>query len=327
MASRYIRDTVLLAKKETTYGTDAVPTGAANAVAISNVRITPLQAQFVPRDLIRQWFGASEELISTYNKAVSFEVEAVGSGTAGEAPAWSDLMKACGWAETVTETFDVRYKPVTNNQDAASIYVYDSGVLHKLLGAKGMVAISLPLGGIPKLKFSFLGIDGGDTAAAPAGVTYAGYQPPQVVNDQFTGDIVLGATLSALGTTPELTGGTQYPSTGLELDMGIKAEYIPLLGSQSVEITDRKAKGQIRLDATAAQEVAFMQAIKDGTLQSLGILHGTVVGRRFGVFGERAQLIAPSKEEIQGKRLIGLDVNFLPTDATGNDEITLVTSF
>lgn len=327
MPSRYIRDTVILAKKENAYGTDAIPTGAANAVAVSNVRITPLQAQFVPRDLIRQWFGASEELISTFNKAVSFDVEAVGSGTAGTAPAWSDLMKASAWAETVTATFDVRYKPVTNNQDSASMYVYDSGVLHKLLGAKGMVAISLPLGGIPKLRFSFLGIDGGDTAASPAGVSYAAYQPPQVVTDQFTGDIVLGATLSAAGAAPTLTAGTQYPSTGLELDMGIKAEYIPLLGSQSVEITDRKAKGQIRLDATAAQEVAFMQAIKDGTLQSLGILHGTVVGRKFGVFGARAQILAPSKEEIQGKRLIGLDVNFLPSDTEGNDEVTLITSF
>ena len=44
MATRYIRQTVILAKIETVSGTDAVPTGAANALLISNMNITPLEA-------------------------------------------------------------------------------------------------------------------------------------------------------------------------------------------------------------------------------------------------------------------------------------------
>lgn len=326
MPSRYIRDTVILAKTETVYGTDVLPTGAANAIAVANVNINPLNAQFVDRDLLRAYFGASEQLIASYNKTVSFEVEAVGSGTAGTAPAWGPLLRACGFAEVLTATERVTYKPITNSQESASMYVYDSGVLHKLLGVRGAVTVGMSIGGIPKLKFSFIGIDGGDTASTPSGVSIATFQPPQVVTNQFTGSLTLGCTLAAPGAVPSLTGGTPYPSTGLEIDVGIKAEHIPLIGSESVDITDRKAKGKIKIDMSAAQEVAMYATIKAGTLQGLGMLHGTSAGKRFGVFAPAAQIITPSKDEVSGKRLMGYDVVFTPS-ATGNDELQIVTSF
>jgi hypothetical protein len=325
MASRYIRDTVILAKLETVYGTDIVPTGAANAMLVKNVRITPINADYVSRDLLRNYFGASDELLSTFNKMVTFDVEAVGGG-AGIAPAWSPLIRSCAWSETITATERVTYKPITNSQESSSMYVYDSGVLHKFLGTRGGVSFSLGLGGIPTMSYSFLAIDGGDTAATPSGVSYTNFLQPQVVTDQFSGDLTIGATLAAPGTAPSLTGGTIYPSKGLMVDMGIKASYIPLLGGQSVEITDRKATGKITLDLTAAQEVTFNGTVTAGTLQSVGMLHGTVVGRRFGIFAPTGQLKNPQKDEQDGKRLMTYDLTFPPTSA-GNDEITVVTSF
>jgi hypothetical protein len=171
MANRYIRDTTILAKIEATSGTDSVPTGAANAMAVSNVKITPLNAQFVSRDLLRNYFGISEQLISSYNKLITFDVEAVGSGTAGTAPAWSPLIRACGFAETLVAAERAEYKPITNGQESCSIYAYDSGALHKFLYCKGGPQISLGLGGIPKISYSFVAIDGGDSAATPAGVS------------------------------------------------------------------------------------------------------------------------------------------------------------
>jgi hypothetical protein len=323
-ASRYIRDTVVLAKIETVYGTDSLPTGAANAMQVSNVRMTPLNAQFVSRDLMRQYFGASEELISFYNKMVSFDVEAVGR-TAGVAPAWAPLIRAAGWSETLTATERAVYSPITNGQEAASMYVYDSGVLHKLLGARGGVNISMGLGGIPKLTFSFIAIDGGDTAATASSVSYANFQVPEVINNLFTGDLTMGATLTAPGVAPSFTGGTTFPSTGLEIDMGIKPEFIPLLGQETVEITDRKAKGKIKLDLTAAQEISNYATIKAGTLQSVGLMHGSVAGRKFGVFCPAAQIIVPTKAEMSGKRMMEYDLVLCPL--AGNDEVQIVTSW
>lgn len=324
MANRYIRDTVVLAKIETTYGTDAVPAGA-QAMLVSNVRITPINANYVSRALIRPFFGASEQLISTFNKLVSFDVEAVGAGTAGTPPAWGPLLRACGFAETATATTVVSYKPITNSQEAITLYVYDSGVLHKFLGARGGVSFDMGLGGIPKMTFSFVAVDGGDTAGTPAGMVYTGFQQPQVVADQFTGSLTLGGTLSAANVAPSITGGQVYPSKGLTADMGIKATYIPLLDGQSVEITDRQASGKITVDATAAQEIALAGNVTQGTLQTLALIHGTVVGRKFGLMFPAAQLTNPQKDEQDGKRLLSYDCTFTPS--AGNDEVTVVTSF
>lgn len=323
--SRYIRDTVIACKSEVTYGVDPIPTGAANAIQLNNVKITPLNAQFVPRELLRNYFGISEQLIASYNKLVSFDVEAVGSGTAGTAPAWGPLLRACGFAELLTPTERAEYTPITNNQESVTIYVYDSGVLHKLLGAKGAVSFSLGLGGIPKMSFAFVALDGGDSAATPSGVSYSAFQLPQVVQDAFTGNLILGGAYTAIGAAPAITGGTPYPSTGLEVDMGIKAEHIPLLGGESVEITDRQAKGKIKVSATAAEEIALYSTIKAGSSQSVGLMHGSVVGRRFGIFGAAAQIIMPNKDEMQGKRMMSYDLVLNPS--LGNDEVTIVTSF
>ena len=62
---RYARNALILAKVETTAGVDAVPTGAANALLVANLTINPLKANNVSRDLIRPFFGGSEQLVGT----------------------------------------------------------------------------------------------------------------------------------------------------------------------------------------------------------------------------------------------------------------------
>ncbi|MGE0329692.1 MAG: hypothetical protein AB7P37_03255 [Ramlibacter sp.] len=326
MADRFIRDTVVAAKIHSDYATDPVPAGGANAMQVSNLRITELDAQYVPRDLIRGFFGGDEELMSFYKKLVSFDVEAVGSGTAGTAPAWGPLLRACGWAQTLTASERATYTPVTNSQEAVGIYVDDSGVLHKLLGARGTVSINMTLGTIPKLSFAFVALDGGSAAGTLSGVDFSAFMTPQVVQNAFTGDLTLGCTLKAPGEVPALVNGDAYPSTGIEIDTGVRAEHIPLLGSETVPITGRDVKGKIKMDVTVAQQAALYDAIKATTLNSLGLIHGTVVGRRFGIFGGQVQFKSPTVEDMQGKRMSGYDLGFKPTQA-GNDELTIVTSF
>ena len=49
--ARYVRNTVVLAKVESTYGTDSTPTGTANSMLVSNLSINPLNAGNVDRAL------------------------------------------------------------------------------------------------------------------------------------------------------------------------------------------------------------------------------------------------------------------------------------
>ena len=95
------RKSLLLAKSESTYGTDISPAGT-DAVLVRSLEVTPIEADTVSRELIRPYLGGSEQLLANAHVSVTFAVELVGSGTAATAPRFSSLLKACGMAETIT---------------------------------------------------------------------------------------------------------------------------------------------------------------------------------------------------------------------------------
>lgn len=315
--SRYVRKSAILAKIETAYGTDASPTGAANAILVSNQNINPLNAQNVDRDLIRNHFGASEQLVGSAYVEISFDVEIQSSGTAGTAPAFGPLLRASGMAETVTALSRVEYNPITNGMESATVYYYSDGALHKLLGARGSYDIKMNVSQRPVFSFRFIGIDGGVTAAANPSLTLSAFKTPAVVTDPNTEDLLLGCTYSA----GALSGGTAYVSQGLEISSGIDVQFIPLLGEEKVEITNRAMTGKVALELTAAQEVTFMTNVKANTTQSIGLQHGSAAGYISILYAPKGQLINPSKVDVNGLLLNGYDVRLVP-DA-GNDELYL----
>ena len=79
--SRYTRNTTILAKAESSYGVDIIPTGAANAILVSEADFNA-NYNNVSRNLIRSFMGASEELDGTKHNAMNFSVELQGGGTA-----------------------------------------------------------------------------------------------------------------------------------------------------------------------------------------------------------------------------------------------------
>jgi hypothetical protein len=93
------RKRLLLAEIESTYGTDPNP-GGADAVLVRDLNITPVQSDVVSRDLVRPYLGASEQLLANTRVECTFSVEMAGSGTAGTAPRFGSVLKACGLAET-----------------------------------------------------------------------------------------------------------------------------------------------------------------------------------------------------------------------------------
>ena len=101
-------------KAETTYGTDSTPTGTANAILVRNLEITPIQADAVERELIRGYMGNFEVLLANQRVEVTFDVEMAASGTAGTAPKWGPIMKACGNSETVVANTRVTYAPISS---------------------------------------------------------------------------------------------------------------------------------------------------------------------------------------------------------------------
>jgi hypothetical protein len=318
--ARFIKKTVILVKIETTSGTDAVPTGAANAIQAMDLSITPLDASNIDTGINTPWFGNSPSLVGTASVKCSFSVLLAGAGTAATAPAWSALMLACASAETtgLLTPNRVEYLPATDALKTATIYWYDDGLLHKLTGCFGNVKLSAKSGGAPKLTFDFTGIDSGVSAVPNATATLTGWKVPVAITKANVTDILLGCTYAA----GALSGGVSYNSTGLTLDWGNEVAFAPMLTTEQVVLGDRKVTGSLSVELSAAQEVTQMAAVKANTLQGVGFVIGTVTGNKIMLHMPSVQLINPKKEDFNGMRLIGFDLRALPV--AGNDEVRIV---
>jgi hypothetical protein len=314
---RFIRNTVITAKIETTVGTDAAPVGT-DAVLVSDLQPLQLDAQNVDRNLYRGFFGGSEQLVATMFKRLSFSVELAGAAAAATVPAWDALMQACGFAVASLATPSrVEYTPISSNLKSCTIYYYDDGVLHKMVGCYGNWSLDAPVQGIPKIRFDFVGIDGGDSATANVTPTLTQWKKPVTMVKANLVDMTAGAAYSA-GT---LTGGTTYPSQGLSLDGGNVVNFTPLCSQEAIDLSDRSVQGKVVFDLTAAQEVSNLALVKSNATTAYGFTIGTVTGNKILIHMPAVQLVNPSKAEVNGRRLIGYDLRVVPV--AGNDEIRI----
>lgn len=317
---RLIRKTVILVKPETTAGVDAVPTGAANAIQAMDMTITPLDAANIDTNVMAPWFGNSVSLVGSASVKCSFSVLLAGAGLAATAPAWGALMLGCGNAETtgLLTPNRVEYLPATDSLKTVTIYWYDDGLLHKLIGCFGNVKLSAKSGEAPKLTFDFTGLDAGVIATTNATAVLTGWKVPVGITKANVTDVLLGCTYA----TGALTGGVSYNSTGLSLDWGNAVAFAPMLTTEQVVMTDRKVSGTVSLELSAAQEVTQMAAVKANTLTGLGFVIGTASGNKIMLHLPSVQLLSPKKEDFNGMRLIGFDLRALPV--AGNDEVRIV---
>lgn len=315
--ARYVRQTAVLLELESTYATDPIPTAGADALLASDLTYPEYVANNVDRANIKPFFGNNENLVGTEHQTCGFSLELAGSGTAGTAPAWGKALRSCGFAEDVQAAY-VAYTPITDNLPSCTKYWYDSGVFHKFTGSRGSVQPSIKVGEIPKLKFNFMGLYNVLTAVAVPAVTLSMWTKPLVASKANTLKLTLGAAYAA----GAITGGTEYCSTGIDADVANQLVFTPMIGCETVDITDRKPKLNFMLELTAAQEVTFMAAVRANTLQAVSLVHGTVAGNIVLLHMPKVQLINPKKADLNGLRLISFEGVITP-DA-GNDEIVLV---
>lgn len=308
-----IRNAIILAKKELTYGSDAAPLGA-NAIAVRNLSVTPQQAEFASRDLIRPYYGASEQLPTSISAQIEFEVELQASGSAGVAPGWGPCLRACGFAETITTSTSVVYAPVSSGFESLSL-VYSLGsesgsrLLHKVLGARGTVSFQINAKGIPVMKYRFLGLYSAvqDSAAALT-PDFSAFQTPSPANSVNT-------------PTFELHGVTS-PMSEFSLDVANTLVYRALIGGESVKLTDRKPAGSTTFEVTSVATKDWWNIARNATLGSLSLIHGTIEGKIIELASDRVQLSNPQYKDDNGVAMLQMATAFIP-GSVGNDELTI----
>lgn len=318
--ARYNRNMVLLAKVETTSGTEEVPSASTDGVLIAEqVDVTPMDITYAERNLLLPYFGGSQSLIATMNTRVSFQCEIAGSGTAGTAAAWGPLMQGCASAEaSLSSPSRVENTPVSTGLKSLTLYLYDDGVLHKLIGSMGNARLVMRIGETPKFQFDFLGSYTAVSAEALPTPTLTAWKVPLPMAKANVVDVTLGCTYAA----GALSGGTAFPSTGLEVDIGNRAVFLTNLSNERAEITDRATTCNFELELTAAQEVTAAAAMVSNATTGLGFTINGASGSKIIVFLPQIQRTAMRKVNRDGVRFIGFDAKSVPV--AGNDEWRLV---
>jgi hypothetical protein len=97
------RNALLMAKIETTSGTFVTLAASTDAIRVRNVSVSP-QTNNQANDSLTSSLDALPDLIGGMSMDVNFEFFIKGSGVAGTSPEWGKIMRACGWAETLTAT-------------------------------------------------------------------------------------------------------------------------------------------------------------------------------------------------------------------------------
>ncbi len=297
----------VLAKVETTYGTDAVPTGASNAILLKNVTITPMEAEAKTRDLVRETLGAQAHALVNLHVTLECEVELAGAGAAGTAPGYGALLRACALAETINAGTDVQYDPVSSSEESVSIYFNLAGTQHKMLGTRGTVAHTIEAGEVPLMRFRFTGLWADPTAVALPTTDVSAFQKPLHVSN---------------ANTPTFTVHTYAAiMRRLELDLANEIVHRDLVGSESVNFVDRAGSGSTSIEAVALGTKDFFSIAEAETRAALQLVHGTTAGNICQVDAPKVQLLNPAYEEDRGIAM--LNMNLVLTPDSGDDEFKL----
>jgi len=305
--SKQTNQSIILLKSEVTYGTDATPTGAANALLVTDADVSPLEGEYKARNLLDGFLGAKPEILAGKHVKCSFKVEMAGAGAAGTAPAYGPALLACGFAETIQAAVDVKYDPVSGSYGSATLYFFKDGTRHVLSGARGNVSIEFGAGEIPYFKFDFTGLYVDPSEVAMPVPTLSGFTAPIEGSNSNSPTFTLHGYAAIM--------------KSLNFDIGNQVNYRNLVGAEEVTISDRQGSGSVSIEAPAVTTKDFFTLANSAALAPLQLVHGTAAGNIVQIDAPKIQIKAPSYGDDNGTVMLNMDL--IPTPSTGDDELSI----
>ena len=302
------RKRLIQVKKESTYGTDATPVGT-DALLVRNLEITPVEAEVVSRDLIRNYLGNSPQLLANTRVSITFQVEMAASGTAGTAPRFGSILQACGMSETIVASTSVSYAPVSSAFSSASIYFNNDGIRHIMTGCRGSFTLTAEVGQIPTIDFTMVGVYNAPTDTALPSTTYSAQASPLIFKQGNTSAFSFFSYSGCL--------------QSVSFDMANETVYRELVGcSKEVLITNRAPSGTVMIEAPALATKDFFALSQTETTGNLTFLHGTTAGNRVTFTASQCDVGNPTYADQDGVQMLNIPIVAVPSTA-GNDELAL----
>lgn len=305
------RKRLLLAKLETTVGTDPTPVVGSDAILVRNIEVTPLEVDTVNRELIRPFLGQADQLLAQQRVLINFEVELAGSGSAGTAPAYGPLLQACRCTETVVSSTSVTYAP---NSDATpksvTIYFNNDGVLHKATGCRGTFTLNAEVGAIPFISFEMTGVFNAPSDVSISAPTYANQAAPLVFKNGNSSSFQVFS----------YSGAVQ----SLSFELANEVIYRELVGgTKSIDVVNRAPSGECVIEATTISTKDFFTAATGSSTGNLTFQHGSTAGNIVTFTAGQIDLGGPSYSDQDGIQMLTLPYIATPTSA-GNNEFQIV---
>jgi len=316
------RRSVVLAKIESNYGTDASP-GTADAILCTAPSVTPA-GDLLTRDFVRSSISPYPHVIGAKTVEVTFDTEIKGSGTNSSTstsdiiPEIGVLLRACGLSETVTysstsgtpATFSdltAAYQPVSTNFESATIYVYFDGVLHKVVGCRGTAVFTLDAGAFPRISWTFRGLYQDVVDASMVTGEYDDTQPPIVES--------LGLKLDSY--SPKVQSITiDLANTLTEIRDVNESEAM-----REITITNRDTNGRINPEMELVATYDFFGIWKNATKKSLSCTIGSTGGNKIIISCPTIQENSLAYADRDGIR--ALDIPIKLASESGDNEITI----
>ena len=302
-----MKSTIVMVKGEgANYGVDAVPTGVLNAMLLTDVQLQPMEGEDVSRNLTLPYMGAQETFVTAVRAVLTGSFELVGSGTAGTAPAWDPMLRACAAAQVVTANTSVEYNPVSGEHESVSIHVQIGPWRHILLGAKGNGVVTVNANGIPVCRVTLTGLFVTPADQARPVVDFSKFQKPQVATK---------------ANTPGLTiAGIPFIMRSYEFNMGNDVQPRMLVGAERIVIVDRAETLRTTVEAVPYQTYnPFVRALNN-TITPVQLQHGTAAGKRVTITHPGAIQQRPGGIE-NNQNVAEWPLGFVPLPvSTGNDQ-------
>ena len=310
-AAKKWRKKIFLFKIEATYGTDAAPTPAANAILATDVKFQPMEGADVNRDLDLPYLGGQGTIPNELHAKFSFKVELAPSGTAGTAPAWGPLLRACACAQVINAGVSVVYNPITDAHESGTLKLYIDGILFQALGARGTAKLTINAQGIPYLEFEFTGLFAQPSDATTTDPTLTAFQKPQIVSSTFTPTFTVNGVAMVMRT--------------FSLDLKNKVENRFLVGKEEVLITQREDMIAAQVETLSLATFNPFALAAAQTAVAINVVHGSGAGKIAMLAVPAAQMQRPSGME-NAQDILETPLSLMALPVAGDDQWTLTLS-
>jgi hypothetical protein len=304
---------LIWAKVESQYGTDPVPTKAANAI-LTDLPEIEFVFKKMDRMNVKTFLGTRPTINLGESLKITFNTEIKGCGDATPSipPEIGVLFVGCGMDEDIVADTSYTYHPQDSIEGPSiTIYFYQADILHKLIGCRGTFSIDGTAGEYGKIKWEFTGLyDGPTDSTAPTDSTYNATLPPALKAASFT----LGAFAGTIGTFKLALGNEIVKRPDANAATGFLAMFIK----------ERKVTAEIDPEAPALSTYNPVAVLTAGTSAAMSILFGASAGNKMTVSCPKVVLDGVKYAEREGILTYALPLLCCPN--VGEDDVSILFS-